>query len=206
MKNRVLKQEIPEAFKDSEKWKWSRRRFFKSIMMAGLATQVSFIQACIEDDSLIAPLTNKQYTSLKIVQQILFPKDELGPGALEVHADKYILWVLNDKRMDPEENAYFINGLNWLDEDSIEQYGKSFHRLKAEEQIKMIDILQKGDWGESWLSVNLTYIFEAMLSDPVYGFNDLEQGWKWLDHTAGMPRPDENLKYDSIFDTIKRNS
>ena len=36
----------------------------------------------------------------------------------------------------------------------------------------------------------LLYIFEALLSDPVYGANVNEAGWNWLGYAAGLPRPD----------------
>ena len=40
-------------------------------------------------------------------------------------------------------------------------------------------------WGRAWLSLLLYYIFEALLSDPVYGGNPDGIGWQWLEHQPG---------------------
>jgi gluconate 2-dehydrogenase gamma chain len=51
----------------------------------------------------------------------------------------------------------------------------------------------------------LTFIFEAMISDPIYGFNKDEIGQKWLQHNAGFPRPTKKTRYDEIFNRVKTN-
>lgn len=197
--------EMPQKLKNEESWLWSRRQFFKNLALAGVAVQLSFIESCVASGN-FDPLSKKQFDILISVQSILFPVDDLGPGAADFNAEKYVLWMLNDKRMDPEINEYLIKGLDWLEEESREQHESSFLSLSPEDQLSFIDHLLTTDWGESWLSVNLTYIFEAMISDPIYGFNDQEQGWAWLKHVAGMPRPEAHTMYDAIFDTVKSQS
>jgi gluconate 2-dehydrogenase gamma chain len=193
---------IPEKLKNEEKWLWSRRLFFKKLAMAGVAVQLGFIESCMASGQ-FDPLSKKQFELLTRVQSILFPAGEPGPGAADFQAEKYVLWMLNDQRMDPEENEYLIQGLDKLEEESLEQHKTSFLALSAEEQVSFMDHLLTTDWGESWLSVNLTYIFEAMISDPIYGFNAEEQGWAWLKHVPGLPRPDMSTMYDAIFHTVK---
>ena len=39
------------------------------------------------------------------------------------------------------------------------------------------------------------YIFEALLSDPVYGGNPEGIGWRWLGHRPGFPRPNQRNRY-----------
>ena len=51
------------------------------------------------------------------------------------------------------------------------------------------------DGGENWLSTLLLYIFEALLTDPVYGGNPNGIGWKWLGHNPGLPRPTADKRY-----------
>jgi gluconate 2-dehydrogenase gamma chain len=53
-------------------------------------------------------------------------------------------------------------------------------------------------WGRAWLSLLLYYIFEALLSDPVYGGNPGEIGWRWLEHQPGFPRPPADKIYGSL--------
>ena len=196
-------QSIPLPESDQQ---WTRRRFFKTMVLAGIATQSSFLPSCnlIHKDA--HPLSNSQFESLQRVLEILFPEDESGPGALQWHADQYILWVLNDPRMDPEENDFLVEGLHRLHASARDKYEKDFTSLEADHQHILISELVAENWGERWLSLLLTFVLEAMVSDPVYGFNELEIGWKWLNHVPGIPRPDERLKYDAIFETIKINS
>jgi gluconate 2-dehydrogenase gamma chain len=43
--------------------------------------------------------------------------------------------------------------------------------------------------GDRWLNVIMSYVLEALLSDPVYGGNPQGIGWQWLQHQPGFPRP-----------------
>lgn len=196
------KMEIPEIVENRERWMWSRRQFFKNLALAGVGIQLGLVESCMSSGN-FHPLSKKQFNTLSMVQSILFPPDEHGPGAADFQAEKYVLWMLNDQWMDPEINDYLIKGLIWLEDECMDQHNCAFLSLSSEKQIAFIDHLLTTDWGESWLSVNLTYIFEAMISDPIYGFNDQEQGWTWLKHVPGMPRPDSHTMYDAIFNTVK---
>jgi gluconate 2-dehydrogenase gamma chain len=118
-------------------------------------------------------------------------------------ADKYLLWVLSDERMDPEEKEYIINGIGWVDETAEENFSKNFVKLTQAEREKLIGDVSKETWGRSWLGVILTFIFEALLSDPQYGGNTDEIGWDWLHHNPGQPRPTKKLLYPQIFETVE---
>jgi gluconate 2-dehydrogenase gamma chain len=48
------------------------------------------------------------------------------------------------------------------------------------------------------LSLLLYYIFEALLSDPVYGGNPGGIGWQWLEHQPGFPRPPADKIYGNL--------
>ena len=196
---------IPGSLKDSQQWLIKRRTFMKNIAVSALFSQLLVFESCLSDEDPFAPLSKDQMNLLIKIQDILFPKDDYGPGASDFKADKYILWILNDKRMDPEENEFIVKGINWTEEKAQEDYGRSFLKLVPEEQIELVAEINKESWGESWLSLNLTYIFEAMISDPIYGFNEFEEGWKWLEHLAGSPRPDERTMYDQIFNSLKQS-
>ena len=41
----------------------------------------------------------------------------------------------------------------------------------------------------------LTYLLQALLTDPVYGGNPNGVGWKWLHHQPGFPRPPKDETY-----------
>lgn len=185
-----------------------RRVFVKGLAAIGLLTQTSFLSAFNFDvssnlyESNPDLLSNKQLNILRDVQQYLFPNDGNGPGAAQVNATEYMIWVLSDPQKDPIDTKYIIDGIGWVDETADEEYAKPFDQLTTTEKEALVAFIAKEAWGSSWLSIILTYIFEAMIADPQYGGNTNEDGWKWLNHYPGNPRPDKNLLYGNILNTV----
>lgn len=199
-------KKIPTTLQNIEQWQMSRRHFVKGLLIAGTITQIPFLSACLNEDSKsevlpFGELNSTQKDILKEVQNILFPNEGNGPSAKDVNALNYLQWVISDSRMDPSEVEYLLNGIKWIEETSNEIYSSSFLQLSKKEKENLIAKTSKESWGESWLSVVLTLIFEALLSDPQYGGNTNSIGWKWLHHNPGNPRPTEELLYDNIFET-----
>jgi len=201
MKNTTEKT-IPKSIKDFSTWQISRRSFIRNSIAVGSLSQVAFLESCTNINSKTI-LSEKQLMLIISVQNILFPQDENGPGAADFHADKYLLWVLSDERIAQDDKQYVLDGIRWVNESAEETKSKKYLQLTKKEQVTLVQSISKTNWGESWLSVILTYIFEAMISDPIYGFNTEEAGWKWLDYTAGIPRASQSLKYDDIFTTLQ---
>jgi hypothetical protein len=200
-------KEIPISLQNIEKWQMSRRHFVKGLLIAGVVTQIPFLSACLNEDKKeqrlpFGILNSNQRTCLKEVQSILFPSDGNGPSASDINALDYLQWVISDSRMDPSEVKYLINGVAWLEESSEENFSQSFLNLSQSNKEKLVAKISKESWGESWLSVILTLIFEALLSDPQYQGNTNSVGWKWLNHNPGNPRPTKDLLYDKVFETI----
>jgi gluconate 2-dehydrogenase gamma chain len=196
---------IPASLKNQGSWLHSRRKFVKSMILAGISTQIPLLQSCFNNDEEISAILSKSELAIvRDVQDILFPTDQYGPGALELQADKYLLWVISDTRFDPEEQQYIINGIGWVDETAEEVHSKKYESLNLEQKKYLIEIISKEDWGKSWLSALLTFIFEAMFADPLYGSNPNGIGWKWLDYNPGNPKPEAELIYDNILRTHKK--
>jgi hypothetical protein len=206
MKIKKVKR-APASLKNCHKWSMSRQDFLKSMLYSFAITQMSFLSSCSQKkNNKLKPFSNKldhnQLEIVKIVQSILFPNDRNGPGALDIHAHNYLQWVMSDPWLDREEVEYIINGTGWVDETAQEDYSKGFTSLSREDQEQLINKISKESWGEDWLSVILTYIFEALLCDPLYGGNPDETGWKWLEVYPGYPRPDKSLLYGEILETV----
>ena len=187
-----------------------RRVFVKGLAAIGLLTQTSFLSAFNGDANPISNpyksnpdlLSSKQLNILRDVQQYLFPNDGNGPGAKQVNAAEYMIWVLSDPQKDPTDTKYITDGIGWVDETADEEYAKPFNELNTAEKETLVAFIAKEAWGSSWLSIILTYIFEALIADPQYGGNVNESGWKWLNHYPGNPRPIENLLYGNILKTV----
>jgi len=209
--NRICrnKAEIPASIENIENWQMSRQNFVKGLILLGAISQVPFLSSCkdsknepIKDFKFGDKLSENQLQTIKEVQNILFPNDGNGPSADVLNAHLYLEWVISDKRMDPSEAEYIVNGINWTNETAQEEFSADFINLSSREKEQLIKIISEEKWGESWLSVILTLIFEALHCDPLYGSNTDKMGWKWLNHNTGYPRPTKELLYDNIFATV----
>jgi gluconate 2-dehydrogenase gamma chain len=194
----------PDVLNQTSIWNVSRRDFLGSIMAGGLFCIIPSTSSYgLNIDSQI--LSSDQLLLVASVQGILFPSDGNGPGAHDIMAERYLLWVLSDIRIDPEEKEYVINGIGWVDETAEEYYFLKYNQLSQKQKEELIEDISKEDWGRSWLGVILNFIFEALLSDPQYGGNPDEIGWNWLDHNPGHPRPEKSLLYPEILITVSDN-
>jgi gluconate 2-dehydrogenase gamma chain len=185
-----------------EEWMLSRNKFIKSLILGGVVLNSSWLTSCSESEDIFkntAPLSKDQFITLRSLLDTLFPDDGNGPSALQVNADRYILWVLNDSLLDPAENQYIIDKLDVFAEKCKETTGSVFEKLSQEEKhIYVQSVID--DWGETWVSRLLTLIFEALLTDPMYGGNPDRTGWKWLNHDPGVPRPILVNSYPEILE------
>lgn len=140
-------------------------------------------------------LTDANFAILSHVQNHLFPSSDHSPGAADIHAAEYFSWILMDTQKDPEVIQSLRDGLKWTDEQAQLLFEKKCIDLEPDEMEMTLRTLATFNYGELWLSRVLTYIFEALFSDPIYGSNNEEMGWKWLDHRPGLPRPTDTNKY-----------
>lgn len=119
----------------------------------------------------------------------LFPHSKLGPGAVDLHISGYLSYVLADERIMEKKRQRFLKGAGWLEESAYEGYGKSFLNLAKNEKESLLQKVSQEGWGKHFITTVLNYLFEALLSAPLYGSNLDEIGWKWLEHTPGFPQP-----------------
>lgn len=128
----------------------------------------------------------------------LFPLSKLGPGAQDYHISHYLASVFQDSRILKEDKKYFRKLAKWLEESSFDEYEKSFLNLSSSEKEELLQTISRSRWGENLIYTCLNYIFEAMLSAPIYGSNTKKVGWKWLNHNPGFPQP--SLKKDIQYE------
>ncbi len=184
----------------------TRRTALKQFSAIAVLSQIPLTWSCSSfSENKHAVLSADQIKMLQYIQQILFPDDGFGPGAMEINADRYLEWVLSDERMDAEDKDYILKGFKWVDEAADETYHSTFLKLKGNDKVRLIKKISRTDWGESWLSVIMNYILEALLADPQYGGNPEQKGWKWLSHYPGYPRPSAELLYPEILNTLRKD-
>ena len=195
-------EEIGEDFK----WETSRKEFLRSLLVLGVAANIPFLTSCEPKEEVdvfdCSPLSKKQLKVLQAAQLVLFPKEGNGPSALEIKADKWIVYVLNDDREPQREKDFIVEHLEGLNQLSKETHKTSYDLLSIDRQEDVLDLFFGEKAPKRWGSRMLTLIFEALLLDPLYGVNPNNIGWTWLNHNPGTPRPNKQNKYPTIYTTM----
>ncbi len=143
--------------------------------------------------------STQQHDAVSAVQEHLFPKGADSPGAVDINAVAYLEWAITAPGIDPDTRNTIVNGVGRLQDASRERFDVLFDRLNFEQREQLLRYLaDKTRWGRAWLSLLLYYVFEALLSDPVYGGNPDEIGWQWLQHQPGFPRPPADKIYGKL--------
>lgn len=132
------------------------------------------------------------------VQQHLLPSEPGIPGAQEINALIYLRFVVQDPKVEAETRAFIPQGAVWLEDMARQLTQRSFLALDAAGRERVLRRIAGSRAGERWLSTLLTYLMEALLTDPAYGGNPGGIGWRWLQHTPGYPRPSAETIYPRL--------
>jgi gluconate 2-dehydrogenase gamma chain len=155
---------------------FSRRNFLK----AGFLSSAVFLMDGCNLFGVTTPIE-----TITVLQTDLFPHAQ----KLQIKTARYMHIVLNHSRISEEDKQFIKNGVKWLNEEAIQMHKKSYVKLASNERQDVLNAVAKTEWGENFLYNIMSYLFEAMLGDPIYGGNNKEAGWKWLAFTGGEPRP-----------------
>jgi len=154
-----------------------RRVFLASAVLAGTALVLLPQEAK-------TPIKLELFKTLAVVQEILFPKGLKAPSASEFGATAYLANVSTHSSFLASDLRFLKNGaLLLMNEEN------DFLTLSFEEQEEALREFTQSDMGENWVAFVLYFTIEGLLSDPIYGGNKNESGWRWLGHNAGQPRP-----------------
>lgn len=145
--------------------------------------------------SAIHGFTKNDWTTIAAVQNHLFPSEIDVPGSVEINALRYLHDYLSNPRTDRNDIEFILAGVQELQSLCLQNKQKTFVDLSIEQREAILRAFEKQKTGKRWLITILNYIFEALLTDPIYGGNPHGIGWKWLEHRAGEPRPPANKRY-----------
>ncbi len=140
-----------------------------------------------------------EWKTIAQVQEVLFPAGENIPGAGDIGADIYLHKAIENPNADGDDREFIFRGIGWLDELTQQRYKKNFIQLTSTQQEKIIAETVQTRAGRNWVSLLLTYILEALLTEPVYGGNPDGIGWLWLEHQAGFPTPAADKTWDQLL-------
>ena len=191
-------------------WKLSRGNFLKSLAILGLASQLvvscnSEKENTSEAQEITPLMSNLEARTIRAVQSILFPNDGNGPSAEDLNAFEYLLWFLQDELLDDYNRKSYAKGATKVNQKALDLFNQNFTDLPLDKQEEIVALMVADKKTKMWFSRLVTYIFEALLADPIYGANPNNVGWQWLSHNPGQPRPSTEISYPTIFKTIEEN-
>ncbi len=146
------------------------------------------------------------WQTLAEVQEHLFPADDSSPGARDISALRYLRNMQESPGGDADEKHFIIQGVSWLNDLSVKKHQKVFRQLSTENRESVLRTIEGSKAGNRWLSLVMTNLIEALLSDPVYGGNQQARGWKWLEHKPGFPTPTVEKVYFELTRPSRRRT
>ena len=138
-------------------------------------------------------ILSEPFQTIGVLHRDLFPGSADIPSPAHLHALEYLGGVMNDPYIDKNDKVFIMNGAKWLNESSAETYAKPYYRLSVKQRQALLKEISRETWGDNWLWTVMSYLFESMLCDPVYGANIDQSGWRWLNYEPGFPRPKKVL-------------
>jgi len=160
-------------------------------------TRRIFILGAIGAGTALALLPQKSKTHIKIapfkvieaVQETLFPKGLKAPSASLFGATNYLLRVSTHSSFVKSDLKFLYYGA-----DLLIDYENDFLTINPKEQDQVLrDFVNSSAKAENWVALLLFYTLEALLSDPIYGGNRDQIGWRWLNHNTGQPQPQKKF-------------
>jgi len=180
----------------------NRRQFIQIIALASTgwplisqADKNSHLQTLGQSPDLVYKNLSDPWLSIAEVQEHLFPADDTSPGAKDIYALRFLRNMLDAPDTDSEEKEFIIKGVSWLNDLSVKNYKKDFIQLNSNDKESVLRKIEGSRAGSRWLNLMMTYLIEALLSDPVYGGNKDQKGWQWLEHIPGFPTPTTEQVY-----------
>ncbi|RLA57863.1 MAG: gluconate 2-dehydrogenase subunit 3 family protein, partial [Epsilonproteobacteria bacterium] len=118
------------------------------------------------------------------VQEHMFPEGSKIPSAKSMNVSVFLFETISHKTYDKDIRAFV-----WAGAKELAEREKNFLSLSPTEKEKALRAYEETGYGSNWLSRIMTVTMEGLFSDPIYGSNVKEGGWKSLNAYGGFPRP-----------------
>ena len=122
---------------------------------------------------------------IEAVQAVMFPHGGKLPSAKAMETIVFTQETLFHPSYDRDIRAFVIGGAKELDR---REKGK-FLSYTSHQQEQAMRRFEETTYGSNWLGRIMLLTMEALFSDPIYGSNIKEAGWKALQTQGGVPRP-----------------
>lgn len=182
------------------------RRTFISLLASAAASYPISTLAVTRLSQPTHSTLKEPWKTIDSVQEHLFPADAHSPGARDIQALNFLQSMITAPDVEDFERQRIIDGAGWLNDLSMQIYQQKFINLNEEKREKILRKIEQSRAGSRWLSLLMTYLIEALLSDPIYGGNKNGRGWKWLEHQPGFPTPPADKKYFQLGHMVNRRT
>jgi hypothetical protein len=125
------------------------------------------------------------YNVISKVQGHLFPKGSLLPSAKLFGATQFLESTIYHSSYDRDIREFVLKGAKEL----MEREHNLFLEYQPYQVERALRAFEKTSIGGGWLNRVMILSIEALLSDPIYGGNFKELGWRALGTMGGEPRP-----------------
>ncbi|WP_240374466.1 gluconate 2-dehydrogenase subunit 3 family protein [Bacillus piscicola] len=177
------------------------------------------------DHALMYFSQKEDFDVLSQATELIFPADELGPGAIELGVPYYIdkqlagAWGHNAKEYmqgpffegEPtqgyqsrlQRHEIFSQGIRKMKEYSQKKFNAPFLDLEEDQQIDILTAFEKGDIelagvpNEQFFALLRAATLEGAYADPLYGGNQNMEGWKMKEY------PGNKMAYHDVIDSDK---
>jgi len=160
--------------------KFQRRQFLIFSSLVGLS---SYIKA--KNKTTFQKDFEKIKFLISAVQEHMFPANSKLPSSKEMHTITFLYETIIHKSYDKDMRTFILKGAKKLNKRTK---GK-FLTMTISDKEQALRDFEKTKYGSSWLSSIMVLTIEGMLSDPIYGSNIQQVGWKALETLGGEPRP-----------------
>jgi hypothetical protein len=104
-----------------------------------------------------------------------------------MNVTKFLFESMLHKSFDKDIRLFVLEGAEEL---MLREKGK-FTSMTDNQKEKALRSYEETNYGSTWLSRIMTLSIEGLFSDPIYGANHKEAGWKSVKAYGGFPRPQE---------------
>jgi gluconate 2-dehydrogenase gamma chain len=139
--------------------------------------------------------TDEEMKTVQKLSDLIIPKDEEGPGALEVGVPDFIEFMVKDQ---PSNQVPIRGGLKWLDNLCLAKHNLIFTACTETQQMEVLDLIAYPDTALPEHKPGVKF-FNLMRNLVATGFFTTKEGYKYIGYVGNTPNewdgvPDEILK------------
>ncbi len=157
-----------------------RRGFLKLGVLMGSAPYLNAkaVTAFQKEFEAVSPV-------IEAVLEHMFPIGSQIPSAKETGLVGFVYETVTHPSYDKDIRSFVVDGAKELDKRTQGRFVQMKHSQK-EHALREYEMT---GYGDNWLGRMMTLGMEGLFSDPIYGANPKEAGWKALGAYGGQPRP-----------------